>query len=577
MKIRATAGATTRSNAVGTVELECTPHGLVLTYLGVGAFSEGYAPGALTHGTRLTVPWEAVREARAEGDQVFLAVEPRLTPHHRLVLTGFTSGDVVDPRELFRQRLVLRIGGLGAALVGMVLVALTLPRISPETGGVTAVALAALAALGILGVALLVDVRLGRGADEESSRDALVGELSIYVPHLTRSPHAPRKPPKPLTIPVIQGLMPRTTFAISATLASGILGSILMVRWIVAGGADERYPNRSPHTARHEETEPEPLAAADLPAAPALRPPPPAAAPSATPSTPAADVATTGSSCRCGRSDSALWAGAIPRVSTLLIGQRAIHRRKKNRLEVSIAAVNNGDKELHDVTLRVHFLEQDPPPSNKTYPVAQRALYFEGPLGPGQAIKWTVDARGTTFELENPYTEMLQSDGADAAPTNLLAELLHANHRPVRLHGAMMLAYLNDPRARQAVLDLREALREDEAPYLRRLVQATADVRVCNLQVEGSGASRQVSACVFNASRETKSNVGIQVRALEHPVSHLTPIAVPPTMLTDEKWKVAEKLPAGAGVATRGTLDLADGALTADAFEAHADRFDLLD
>jgi len=577
MKIRATAGATTRSNAVGTVELECTPQGLVLTYLGVGAFSEGYAPGALTHGTRLTVPWEAVREARAEGDQVFLAIEPRLTPHHRLVLTGFTSGDVVDPRELFRQRVVLRIGGLGAALVGMVLIALTLPRISPETGGMTAVALALVAAVAILGVALLVDVRLGRGADEDSARLALVGELNIYVPHLTRSPTAPRKPPKPLTIPVIQGLMPRTTFAISATLASGMLGAILMARWIVAGGPEARYPERSRQVAARQEIEPQPATAVDLPAAPAPLTPPPAATPTQMPEPAPADVNSTGTGCRCGRADSALWAGAIPRVSTLLIGQRAIHRRNKNRLEVSIAAVNNGDQDLHDVTLRVHFLEQDPPPSNKTYPVAQRAMYFEGPLGPGQAIKWTVEARGTTFELENPYTEMLQPDGSNAAPTNLLAELLHANHRPVRLHGAMMLAYLNDPRARQAVLDLQEALREDEAPYLRRLFQATSDVRVCNLRIEGGGSNRQVSACVYNASREAKHNVGIQVRALEHPVSHLTPVSVPPTMLAEQKWKVAGNLAPGSGIRTQGTLDLSDGALAADAFEANADRFDLLD
>jgi hypothetical protein len=576
MKIRATAGATTRSNAVGTVELECTPQGLVLTYLGVGAFSDGYAPGALTHGTRLTVPWDQVREARAEGEQVFLAVEPRLTPHHRLVLTSFTSGDVVDPRELFRQRVVLRIGGVGAALVGMALIALTLPRISPETGGVTAVTLAAFAALGILGVALVADMRLGRGADEISSRLALVSELSIYVPHLTRSPHAPRKPPTPLTIPVIQGLMPRTAFAISATLASGILGAILMGRWIVAGGAEARYPTRAAHTTPVAPVDPQPRAAA-APHAPLSPPAAPAGTSSPVPSVAPPDPAQTGSDCRCGRADSALWAGAIPRVSTLLIGQRVIHRRNKNRLEVSIAAVNNGDKDLHDVTLRVHFLERDPPPSNKAYPVAQRAMYFEGPLRPGQAIKWTVEARGTAFELESPYNEMLEPNGADAAPTNLLAELLHANHRPVRLHGAMMLAYLNDPRARQAVLDLREALREDEAPYLRRLVQATSDVRVCNLHVEGGGATRRVSACVFNTSREARANVGIQVRALEHPVSHLTPIALPPTMLADAKWKVTESLAPSSGVQTQGTLDLADGGLSADAFEAHADRFDLLD
>ncbi len=575
MKIRATASATTRSNAIGRVELECTPLGLVVTYLGVGAFSDGYAPGALTHGTRLTAPWDAIREARAEGDQLFLSLEPRLTPHHRLVLTGFTSGDVLDPREVFRQRLVLRIGGVGGALVGMALIALTLPRIAPETGGMAAVTLAALAAIAILAVALVAELRLGHGADEESARLALVGELSVYLPHMARAAHAPRKPPKPLTIPVIQGVIPRTTFAITATLASGILGSILMARWIVTGGAEERYPSRSAPVAAQTQEEPQPIAAT-LPNPP--EPPPPPAANDTAPADDSAPAdAASGASCRCGRADSALWSAALPRVSTLLIGQRSIHRRNKNRLEVSIAAVNNGDEDLNDVTLRVHFLEQDPPPSNKKYPVAHRAMYFEGPLRPGQAIKWTVEARGTSFELESPYDQVLAPDGSDAAPTNLLAELLHANHRPVRLHGAMMLAYLGDPRARQGVLDLREALREAEAPYLRRLIQATADVRVCQLHVEGTGSSRSVSACVYNTSREVKRNVGIQVRALERTVSHQTPIAIPPTMLTDTQWKVADRLGAGSGVVTEGTIQLSDEALGAKAFEAHADRFDLLD
>ena len=110
MKVRAIATATDRSNAIGAVEIECEPTGLTVTYLGVGAYSEGFAPGALTHGTRVHVPWPCVLEARAEGDRIFLAVEPRLTPHHRLCLAGFTSREVVDARELFRQRLVIWVG-----------------------------------------------------------------------------------------------------------------------------------------------------------------------------------------------------------------------------------------------------------------------------------------------------------------------------------------------------------------------------------------------------------------------------------------------------------------------------------
>ena len=52
MKVRAVAIASERSNAIGALELECTPHGLVIVNLGIGSFTEGYAPGALTSGTK---------------------------------------------------------------------------------------------------------------------------------------------------------------------------------------------------------------------------------------------------------------------------------------------------------------------------------------------------------------------------------------------------------------------------------------------------------------------------------------------------------------------------------------------
>lgn len=576
MKVRATAIATERSRAIGTVELECAPHGLLVTYLGVGAFSTGYAPGALTHGTRVTVPWDAVVEARAEGPELFLAVEPRLTPHHRLVLSAFTSGDAIDPRELFRQRLVLRVAGVGAALLGMVLVALTVPRVSPETGGAGAVLIGFFTALALLCVALVLDARLGRGADGDSAREALVGELGLYLPSLVRAPTAPRRPAPPLTIPVIQGLLPRTTFAISVTLAAGVLATLLTTQWVVSGGAAERYPDQFAQTDAQPRVPGDALQAATPPAGPA----PPRAAPPAprpTVASPAEAPAATGQPCRCGRADSALWAEPIPRLSTLLLEQRVVHRGNKNRLEVSVAAVNNGNRDLTDVALRLNFIERDPPPSNKTYVVANRAVFFEGPLAPGQAIKWTVEARGTAFELEHDYRETLDADGADAAPTNLLAELLQANHRPVRLHGAMMLAYLGDPRARAAVLQLEEAQREDEVPYLRRLLQATADLRSCRVAVDGVGVTRRVQACVFNAGKEPARNVGLRVRALEFPVTHLLPTATPPGVLGDAKWQVAPLLAPSAGVTFKHELALPPEAAQAQVFETYADRFDLLD
>ena len=140
-----------------------------------------------------------------------------------------------------------------------------------------------------------------------------------------------------------------------------------------------------------------------------------------------------------------------------------------------------------------------------------------GSGGIGKAIgEWDVEARGTEFEVHNPQTGDIGVEGDTGAPTNLLAELLHAHNRPVRMHGAMLLSFFGDPRAKDAILELREALREDEAPYLDRLLQAVNDVKACNLKVSEYGDSRSVSACVFNASKEPRKSLGLRVRGLDH-------------------------------------------------------------
>jgi hypothetical protein len=103
MKVRATAIATDRSNAIGNIELECTPHGLAIVYLGVGAFRDGYAPAALTTGTSVTVPWASVNAARVEGEHVYLELDARLTPHSRLTLASF-HGRLRARPQVTRQR-----------------------------------------------------------------------------------------------------------------------------------------------------------------------------------------------------------------------------------------------------------------------------------------------------------------------------------------------------------------------------------------------------------------------------------------------------------------------------------------
>src|SRR5688572_15610753 len=92
MRVRAVAAPSSQSNAIGTLELECTPEGLRLIHLGISAYREGYAPAAVTRGTSVFAPWLAVEEVRVGEQHVFLGLAPSVSPHSRLCLTHFSQG-----------------------------------------------------------------------------------------------------------------------------------------------------------------------------------------------------------------------------------------------------------------------------------------------------------------------------------------------------------------------------------------------------------------------------------------------------------------------------------------------------
>lgn len=407
MLVRATAIATDRSNAIGTVELQCTPHGLVIVYLGVGAFSEGYAPGALTMGTRVTVPWSEVYEARVEGDQLFLSLEPARTPHHLLTLVNFSTGDSTHPKEDTRQRLMIWIGAVGAASVATLVSALTVPRVAPHAGASAALTIGGLSALAILAVGFLADRRVGAPTlAGDAAREALAADLSHYLPTLVRLARAPEPKPKPLALPDLAGFLPRTTAAIAITLTAGLLGVVLTARWLLSTSGDGRRVAQVSEPVRDDGPMLEPQAPVETEPASAPAPPPPASADKKSepeePAEPAGPQASASGHCSCPRADSVLWRDPIPKLSVLVLDKKLVSGPEKKRLELNIAAVNNGDKDLRELSMMVSFIEQDPPPSNRRTAVSHRAVFYEGPLSPGQAIKWNVEARGSDFEVDVP-------------------------------------------------------------------------------------------------------------------------------------------------------------------------------
>src|SRR5690606_25785254 len=150
---------------------------LVIAYLGVGAFSEGYAPGALTHGTLVSIPYQEIESVRFEGNRLYLELPKARTPHHRLALGGFSVGDGTHRHELYRQRLVLRTGAFGTAVLAALLTALAVPRLSPSSGAAIGLAIAGVLAGTILAVGFFIDKKLVSGQLEgEAAQNALASE-----------------------------------------------------------------------------------------------------------------------------------------------------------------------------------------------------------------------------------------------------------------------------------------------------------------------------------------------------------------------------------------------------------------
>jgi len=575
--------ASERSNAVGTVELECAPSGLSLLYLGVAGFSAGYVPVTQTESEKLLVPWPQLSEASMDGEQVFLALDPKLSPLNRLCLVNFSSGNTAHHHKLYRRRLLVRLATVGAALSGALIASAAAFRLAPGTTAIGAFGIALGTAVLLCGLGFFADQLLKSGGLEGAlAREAFVADLSGFLPNLVRSPFAP--PPssaKTAPLAIFQGLLPRTTAAIVMSLTAATLSFVLMMQWLLTTDHAHELAAHAPRLADQRQvasTEPAAVPAAATGAVSTVAKP--ASSASAASNAAVAAAAEPASACRCRRSDSLLWRDPIPQLSVLTMsrhvrrGREEDERKDKNYTEAVIGIVNNSSDPLRDVALSVEFFERDPPPSSKRYSTAIRPLFFEGPLLPGQAIKWDVEARGSEFDVHSQVAGNVGVEGENAAPTNLLAELLHAHNRPVRMHGAMLLSFFGDPRAKDAILELREALREDEAPYLDRLLQAVSQVHVCALKVSEFGDSRSASACVFNASKEPQRDLGLRLCALDGGALTENPSGAPPTVLAEATVPVPGTLAPDTG--TRINTDFVLSGAKPVAFEAFADRIDLL-
>jgi hypothetical protein len=237
--------------------------------------------------------------------------------------------------------------------------------------------------------------------------------------------------------------------------------------------------------------------------------------------------------CVCSRADVPLWKDGVP-----LLGVLAFHgveeapgavadlapapdRRGSPRFDFDLAVVNDGARPLRDIRLTLTFARRTP--EGKRVGAVDRGLFWEGVLAPGAAVKWKVAAPGTEIRLDASVTGTLAQAHVDPAPADGFFHLTKSHFRAVRLHGALMLAYLRDPRA-AAVARALSARGAGDDLLLARIRSAAAPVIACETRREGT----MVEACIFNGSSQTRS--GLSLREVTPPAgaaARSAPVPVP--------------------------------------------------
>lgn len=558
MRVRAVAAKSPESNAIGPLELACTAQGLFVTYLGVGAYREGYAPAAVTVGTSLCVPWPAVEEVRLGRDHLFVAVDAKITPHNKLALVNFSTGEEGDEKEYKRRQLLLRTLGLVLPLTFGAALTVLLPRLVQSIDQGTALLLAGSFALA---AGLLVH-GFGRVWLPEPQSSGEV--LQEFVESVRKFRPVPVGGPGTVGNTTqaerfdwneLIARLPRSTLAVFITLTATGIAFVLTVARLSTDNDSTvvRAPSSPSRSLTHE-----------VAAAPPVAPVPSSAlVPSANESLPQVaanapapslqdETATSpqGAGCECKRADSVLWSNGFPKLTTLLIAQSTRQHKDHTHLEIDLAAINNSSERIPEVNLMVQFYEDQGRTPNK-----ERPLHYGSPLAPGQAVKWNIEARGTSFTVHHAKNELVSPPKTYASADDFAA-LLNANHRPVRLHGAMMLAFLADPRAKGGAVKLQEALRESEQPYLERVLQTQGDSISCDWRASTEGRLRTVSACVYNQSAQPLREQVLRVRGIDRPFDHRSPVSTPPSILVEKTWSLAGEIAPKTGFVAQFEVDI---------------------
>jgi hypothetical protein len=492
--VTALAIAAERANAVGVVRLTCLPEGLEIELVRAAGFAEGFAPSSVAQHVSFTVPYTAVRGLVRHGRTLALALDPAVaTPHNRFALVRFTDDPAEALAQTYRARLIARwVSYLLPAPLGLAAVAFAPSGL--VSGALGTASLGVLAAL-IAWVALrgLVRWLTWGGPVSDQYRDAFEIELSRRLGLL---------PAKPIVTPPWDALPSGADDALAVAsgrrlavigiivaMSAGLVGVMAFLKRFAGEKRPEEDRPLTAAVATGAGTSARALAHIELPAPGSDRP-----------------------RCFCPRADSPLWKDGVPLLSVLLsqspddgsgVVTPSIRRGKRLRYDFDLAVVNNAAEPVRDVRVVLTFARRDE--RGERAGVTERGLFWGSVLRPGRAVKWRVRAPGTEMRIDPEIVGTLEKSGSAPAPPDAYFELLSSRYRVVRIHGAMMLAYLRDPRAREAARSLSTAS-PLEAPVLARIERAAAPVIACDIKAQAG----MLEACVFNA--ESRPAEGLTLR-----------------------------------------------------------------
>jgi hypothetical protein len=552
MRVRCSARADYRSNAVGSLELECTPEGLRIALCGVSSYREGYAPGLPVHASDVCVPWPSVYATRLGDQGLLLSVDAQQLPLNRFLLVELSEAGANAPAAVWSPRVV----ALGLIAVVAVGATLALSGALPHPAALGTVGMAAALVAALLGGLAVHASRTSKRTPEE-----LLGELSHELArHLPNhmATEIPTPPPRSFEPRQLSALLPRSVVGIAITLAATTLAAL-----VGSSAARPTSPAGAGEASAPEPTRNEPLAS--LPSPPDDRADGKPALPSDAPGAPEGRATVSlGAACECRQKSSLPSPLERTRLTPVVLARRSRIHEGHVHTELELAVVNDGNRDARDVSLSVVFLEQRTSPLAGQFQTAERPLQFEGPLLPGHLIKWHVEGRGTSFDVIAPDLGVLASDGSDAAPADALEALAASAERPLRLHATELLAFVGDERAQASALALQPATSDAEAAYLARLLEAPREVAACAVTGRREAGRWRFDACLFNRSAEARAKLAVRVFAWDGTLDpqrsarapavlaeHAMPLGLPLLAHSGRRLELSTPLPLEAGVTPR--------------------------